>query len=123
MYEIPGFQISARLGTLAAQGHKYCFVKLTAGGLQPADTAGDVILGVLQREGIDTEAVPVMVSGVSMVEAGGAIAKGALVGSSTWGHAVTVTSGAYSGIALEAATRAGDIIPVLLCLNSYKAGT
>lgn len=134
MYEIPGFQISARLGPLGAQARKYRFVKLTADGVEPADNpAEDVILGVLQRDGIvpeDTaaEVVPVMVSGVSMVEANEAIAKGALVGPSIRGKAITVisesvTSGTYSGIALEAATKDGDVIPVLLCPNSYRAGT
>lgn len=129
MYEIPGFQISARLGSLAEKAKKYRFVTLTADGVEPAGGPEDVILGVLQREGInpavvsaDPEVVPVMVSGVSMVEAGEAIDKGALVCSSNKGRAVTAaTPGPYSGIALEAATRDGDVIPVLLCLNSYKA--
>lgn len=121
MYEIPGCQISARLKE--AQENKYRFVKLTADGVELATAASDVVLGVLQREGIATEVVPVMENGISMVEASAAIAKAALVGPTTGGKAVTVASGAYSGIALEAATAAGDIIPVLLRPNATKASS
>lgn len=121
MYEIPGCQISARLKE--AQENKYRFVKLTADGVELATAASDVVLGVLQREGVATEVVPVMENGISMVEASAAIAKAALVGPTTGGKAVTVASGAYSGIALEAATAAGDIIPVLLRLNATKASS
>ena len=119
MYEIPGCQISARLKD--AQENKYRFVKLTADGVELATAASDVVLGVLQREGIATEVVPVMESGISMVEASAAIAKAALVGPTTGGHAGPVASGAYSGSALAAAPAAGEIIPVLLRLNAAKA--
>lgn len=120
MYEIPGAQISVRLKE--AQENKYRFVKLTEDGCELSTSGDDVVLGVLQREGIATEVVPVMTCGISMVEASAAIDKAALVGPTTGGKAVAVESGAYSGIALEAATAAGDIIPVLIRPNSTKAG-
>ena len=119
MYEIPGKQVSVSLQ--AAQETKYRFVKLTADGAALATAATDVVLGVLQRAGRAGECVPVMVDGISMVEASAAIAKAALVGPTTAGKAVTVASGAYSGIALEAAPAAGDIIPVLVRPNATKA--
>lgn len=119
MYEVPGRQISVRLKE--AQTGKYLFMKYGADGAELATAATDTVIGVLQREGIATEVVPVMENGISMVEASAAIAKGALVGPTTGGKAVTVSDGAYSGIAMEAATAAGDIIPVLLRCNAYKA--
>lgn len=121
MYEIPGAQISVRLKE--AQENKYRFVKLTDDGCELATAASDVVLGVLQREGIATEVVPVMTCGISMVEASAAINKSALVGPTADGKAVAVASGAYSGIALEAAGAAGDIIPVLVRPNSTKASS
>ena len=111
MYEIPGFTFSAK--TAAAQESKYVFVKMTAGGLAPATALTDVVVGVVQRSGIATEALPVMQSGVSMVVASAAIAKGAPVGPTAGGKAVT-SAAQFCGVALEAATAAGDIIPVLL---------
>lgn len=120
MYEIPGCQISVRLKE--AQNGKYLFMKYGVDGAELATAATDTVLGVLQRKGVATEVVPVMESGISMVVASAAIAKGALVGPTTGGKAVTVSTGAYSGIAMEAAEAADDIIPVLLRPNAYKAG-
>lgn len=114
MYEIPGFTFSAK--TAAKQDAKYVFVKMTATGLAPATALTDAVVGVVQRKGIASEALPVMANGISMVEASAAIDKGALVGPTTGGKAVTSTT-QYCGIALEAA-KAGDIIPVLLTLGA-----
>ena len=115
MYEIPGFTFSAK--TAAAQDSKYVFVKMTATGLAPATALTDAVVGVVQRKGITSEALPVMANGISMVVASADIAKGALVGPTTGGRAVTSTT-QYCGIALEAAAKAGDIIPVLLTLGA-----
>ena len=115
MYEIPGFTFSAK--TAAAQDSKYVFVKMTATGLAPATALTDAVVGVVQRKGIASEVLPVMANGISMVEASAAITKGALVGPTTGGKAVTSTT-QYCGIALEAAAKAGDIIPVLLTLGA-----
>ena len=113
MYEIPGFTFSAK--TAAAQDSKYVFVQMTATGLAPATALTDAVVGVVQRKGIASEALPVMANGISMVVASANIARGALVGPTAGGRAVTSTT-QYCGIALEAAANEGDIIPVLLTL-------
>jgi hypothetical protein len=118
MYEVPGFCISVKAD--AAVATKHVFMKATATGMAAATAITDPILGVVQREGILGEVLPVMTSGVSMVVASDAIAKGAIVAPAADGKAVTAT-GPYCGIALEAATAAGDIIPVLLVRGGETA--
>ena len=118
MYEIPGYSFSAK--TVAAQTTKYVFVKMTDAGIAPATAVADAVVGVVQREGIAGEVLPVMHSGISMVVASAAIAKGAKVIPAADGRAATA-AGACNGIALEAATAAGDIIPVLLVNGSATA--
>lgn len=119
MYEVPGFAFTAT--TAAAQTDKYVFVKMTADGLAPATALTDTVVGVVQRKGIATEALPVMNTGITMMVASAAIAKGAKVGPTAGGKAVT-SNAQFHGVALEAATAAGDIIPVLLMLGSGAAG-
>lgn len=61
---------------------------------------------------------PVDVRGTTTVEAGAAVAVGATLKSDASGRAITwITSGAKVGIALEAATAAGQFIEVLLVDN------
>lgn len=65
------------------------------------------------------EKFPVDVRGTTTVEAGAVVAVGATVKSDASGRAITwVTSGAKVGIALEAATAAGQFIEVLLVDNA-----
>jgi hypothetical protein len=118
VFEIPGFMFSAK--TVAEQDMKYVFVKMSADGVAPATSATDAVIGVAQRKGIATEALPIMASGISMMVAGGKIAKGAKVAPGTDGKAVTATD-AYCGVALEAATADGDVLPVLLMLGAGAA--
>lgn len=64
------------------------------------------------------EKLPVDVRGTTTVEAGAAIALGATLKSDAQGRAITwAASGAKVGIALEAATAAGQFIEVLLVDN------
>lgn len=111
MYQVPGFCFSATAP--AAMEEKYIFVQMTSDGIEAATSDTDIIVGVLQRTGIAGEVLPVMHDGIAMVIASAAIAKGATVTATTNGYAVTST-GEYVGVAMEAATAAGDIIPVLL---------
>lgn len=120
MYEVPGFTFSAK--TAAAQENKYVFVKMTATGIAPATAATDAVVGVVQRKGIASEVLPVMQSGISMVIASAAIAKGACVAPTTDGKAVTSTA-QFCGVALEAASAANDIIPVLLMAGGAKSSS
>lgn len=111
MYEVPGFTFTAT--TAAKQSDKFVFVKMTSTGIAPATAITDAIVGVVQREGNANEALPVMHTGISMVVASAKIAKGAKVVPTDGGQAVTATA-PYCGVALEAASAAGDVIPVLL---------
>ena len=112
MYDIPGKCIS--LKAPAAIG-KYLPVKMTADGIAVATSGDNSVVGFVQREGIANEVLPVMIDGVSMGVASAAIAKGALVTPTTGGALVTASSDdVFVGVALEAATAANDIIPVLI---------
>jgi len=113
MYDNPGKCIS--LKATAAVTAKYTVGKYTADGLAVATAQDDPIVGFIQREGKATEALPVMINGISMGIASAAISKGAKVAATTGGALVTATAGdQFVGIALEAATAANDIIPVLI---------
>jgi hypothetical protein len=64
------------------------------------------------------ERIPVIALGTAAVEAGAAISAGATVKSDSQGRAITwATSGAKIGIALEAASGAGQVIEVFLVPN------
>lgn len=99
---------------------RYHFVKLGSGSYDVAlvDGAGDVPIGILTDFYRADEGMPVTVAigGTCKVIAGGAIARGSFVGSNTNGQAVVKTTGGdvVRGIALEAASAAGDIIEILL---------
>ena len=76
-------------------------------------------LGVARSGGVAADKVTVDVLGTVVVEAGAAVAAGATVKSDASGRAITwVTSGARVGLALEAATAAGQFIEVLLLPNA-----
>lgn len=63
--------------------------------------------------------IPVDVLGTASVEAGAAITAGATVKADAQGRAIAwATSGARLGVALEAATAAGQLIEVLLVPNA-----
>lgn len=78
-------------------------------------TCGDgaKALGVVE---VDTEAenmAPANVLGAILVEAGAAIAAGTEVQSDAAGRAIAKASGLANGIALDAATAAGDVIRIV----------
>jgi hypothetical protein len=86
-----------------------------AGALAGADAN---TLGVTRSTGAIADKVPVDILGTAIVEAGAAVAAGATVKSDATGRAITwVTSGAKVGLALDAATAAGQFIEVLLIPN------
>lgn len=76
-------------------------------------------LGVSRTGDVAGTRIPVDCIGTASVEAGAAVAIGATVKSDASGRAITwVTSGARLGIALEAATAAGQFIEVRLLDNA-----
>lgn len=96
-------------------GNQYRFMELAAAGISVQDTAGAACLGVLQTKPEAGQIGEVGVAGVSKVEAGAVVVRGANVMSDASGRAITATATNFSqGIALEAATAAGKLIAVLL---------
>jgi len=96
------------------------FVKMTSTGAAQAGD-GELAIGVALTS-VDPSATPattnlsVQIDGIAMVQAGEAVAKGALVGSDANGYATDAfTTGDYQvGVALDAASGANEIIRVLL---------
>lgn len=75
-------------------------------------------LGVANTAAATGEKFPADVRGTTTVETGAAVVVGATLKSDASGRAITwITSGAKVGIALEAATAAGQFIEVLLVDN------
>jgi len=100
-------------------GLQYRFVKVTGEhqcGLVTAAT--DTVVGVLQNKPQAAgNAATVALSGITHVEAGGAIAAGATVAADTVGRAATSATNVV-GIAIHSATAAGQLVPVLLRLGN-----
>ncbi len=87
-----------------------------AGAQAVADSS---TLGVARAAGVSGDKIPVDVIGTTVVEAGAAVAAGATLESDASGRAITwATAGGKVGIALEAATAAGQMIEVLLLPNA-----
>jgi hypothetical protein len=85
-----------------------------------AQAGADVnTLGVARTGGVLNDKVTVDVLGTACLEVGAAVTAGTTVKSDALGRAIPwVTSGAKVGIALEAATAAGQFIEVLLIPNA-----
>jgi hypothetical protein len=109
---IPVLTLTRRLsGTVAA--HRF----VTAAGAQAI--ADSNAIGVSRTAGVSGQDIPVDVLGTTIVEAGGAISVGDTLESDSQGRAVPwATSGARVGIALEAASGAGEFIEILLIPNA-----
>lgn len=98
-------------GTIAANRF------VTPAGAQAG--AGANTLGVARAAAVATDKLTVDVLGTAVVEAGAAVTVNATVKADSVGRAIDwVTSGAKVGIALEAATAAGQMIEVLLIPNA-----
>lgn len=89
---------------------------VTAAGAQAGADANT--LGVARTAGVSGERVAVDVLGTAIVEAGAAVAAGATIKADASGRGITwVSSGAKVGLALQAASAAGQFIEVLLIPN------
>lgn len=91
------------------------FRAVTVAGAQAGAAANS--LGFAQQGGAIGDAVPVVVLGTAIAEAGAAIAVGALIELDASGRAITRSAGAIVGRALTAAAAAGDQIEALLIPN------
>ena len=75
-------------------------------------------LGVCRQAAVSGDSITVDVLGTAVVESGAAITAGDTLKSDSTGRAITwATSGAKIGLALQAATAAGQFIEVLLISN------
>lgn len=93
------------------------FMKGVGVGVEMNDVAGGLCVGVLDSNDANAAGrpAPIVICGVTKVAAGAAVAKWASVQSDVTGRAVVAASGGRpQGMALEAATAAGQIIAVLL---------
>jgi Uncharacterized conserved protein (DUF2190) len=79
--------------------------------------AGANTLGVVKYPVNSGTLAVVNVLGTSLVEAGGAIAQYATIGTDSVGRAVTWTTGAKVGLCLAATAASGDITEILLIPN------
>jgi hypothetical protein len=96
-------------------GNQYKFMKLGADGIDVQDSSGAACVGVLQTKPADGTMGAVAISGISKMVAGAALTRGAAVQSDAQGRAIAAVSGGYpQGVAVEAASAAGEIVPVLL---------
>ncbi|HMW55134.1 DUF2190 family protein [Accumulibacter sp.] len=103
--------------TVGASGTISAARFVTTGGAQAGADANT--LGVAVTSAVAGDKIPVDVLGTTTVEAGAAVSAGATVKADASGRAIAwATSGAKVGVALEAATAAGQFIEVLLIPNA-----
>lgn len=122
-YEIPGFTFTlVAAADYSASQFRFIDVDTTGKGATPT-AAGGRVVGVRNNKPKSGEAATVVVNGVSIVEAGAAVAVGADVMTDTTGRAITAatTGSNIAGIALEAASAAGQFIAILLSPAGQKA--
>lgn len=116
-WEQPGLKIGSLTASADLSGKQYCFAVLSGAGTVNAAAASNVqCVGVIQNKPISGSTAEIVVNGVSKVAAGAALSVNAEVMADATGRAVTAatTGNRVQGIALEAATAAGQIIAVLL---------
>lgn len=123
-YEIPGFSFPLPSAADYRTGNgQFRFVKNNGSGKAvQCSVAGERTLGVRQNKPNLNEAMTIVNSGIVFVEAGAAVANGALVMTDTTGRAITATAtNTIAGEALETASAAGVQIAVLLHNSAAKA--
>lgn len=109
-YEIPGMRFSLPAGAAVARRR---LVSVNAAGNGVPATATTAVVGASMNE-VKVDQVLEVADGIVMVEAGGVIAAGAAVYADADGRvtATANTDGGKVGVALTAATAAGDVITV-----------
>jgi hypothetical protein len=75
--------------------------------------AGAKALGVVETDTGAGGVAPVNVTGILLVQAGGAINAGVEVESNALGQALTLAGGKSNGYAIDAAVQAGDVIRIV----------
>jgi len=120
IYSLPGDIVTFTAGATITKGQ---LVKVSgAMTVSPAAAATDAVIGVAVTNSTSTGKVSVIVGcPIVYVTAGGAVSAGAAVGSDSSARAVAVTTAGNRalGIALEAASAAGDVILVAVNPHVY----
>lgn len=125
--ELPGYKHTGYAASSDLSARQYYAVKVsgdrTVTGIA-ADT--DVPFGVLQNAPASGQTAKVMAQGRTKMVASAAITRGAQIGVSADGRAVTRVVGTditkyVIGVAEDAATAAGDIIAVYLYGSAHRA--
>lgn len=99
--------------TLTAAGTIVAERFVSAAGAQ-ISVAGNAAIGVARNAAAAGELVTVDMVGTAIIESGGAISAGVAVKSGADGRALTYDTGTKAGVALQAATGAGQRIEILL---------
>lgn len=108
---VPGLPGSAKPNG----GKQYTFLKITGAHQVGLAVTGDAVVGVLQNKPQNPGmAATVAIDGISLVVAGGPVAAGDPVGPDAEGRGITAEAAAAAGVAIEPATAAGQLFPVLL---------
>jgi hypothetical protein len=118
--EIRGLCVGKYTASADLSGKQYCFARQsgTAGQLNVTSLATQKPIGVIQNKPTTGQPVDLMVTGVSKMVAGAAVAAGADVMSDANGNAITAVTNTGANFSLgqaqTAAAAAGTIIEVLL---------
>lgn len=113
-FEIPGFSYTL-VAAVDLSGSQFRAVRTDANGKAALPVLGGSIAGICNNKPKLNEAVTVVSSGISIVEAGAVIANGANVAVDATGRAIPAAAGQeIIGVAQEAASAAGIKIGVLL---------
>ena len=110
----------------ALSGKSFYAVKFDSyGKIALCSTEGEVALGLIPAEQGDKAAgddITVQIKDIGMMVASGSISAGAEVMTDANGKAKTATAGKFViGYALQAATAAGQVIPVQICKGTKAA--
>lgn len=121
--EIPGFVYSRKAAQdMSGTAFQFRAMKIgtTANTFDRASTDEEVI-GILTSRPRNFRAGALMAEGIAKVVAGGVVSAGAEVGSDSLGRAYSIGSAVKSfGRAMDTATTAGQVIPVLLALQATR---
>lgn len=107
-YEIPGLRFSLPAGGAVA---RYRFVSVSDEKAVQA-TASTPVVGVSMNQSDNTDHIVEIADGIVMVEAAGAIASGATVYPDAEGKATGTGTTNAAGVAITAATGAGQLVAV-----------
>lgn len=112
-FEMPLFNVGNQVASVDLSSYQYRLMKLGASGLALCG-AGESVFGSLQDKPTSGMVGNVACLGISLVMAGGTVAKGDKLASDSTGRAIVATSGASVFGQAMAGGAVGEYIPVFL---------